>query len=303
MPIAELRQKCHETESGAIAYWVSAEPAPDAPWLVFLPGLTADHRLFDAQLAHFAGAATSANEGAAAGATAGAANVLTWDPPSHGASRPFLLNWSLDDLARWLHDILQAEGAHRPVLVGQSMGGYTAQAYLRLFPHEAAGFISIDSCPLGHEYYTGWELFFLKHTKLMYLPIPWNTLKSLGENGCTTTEAGRSAMRAMMDDFEKREYCELAAHGFRVLADAIGPDRAYPLPCPTLLICGTKDMAGSAKRYNRAWEKRTGLPVHWLEGAGHNSNTDAPEAVNQLIEQFLETLATEDNPIEIEKRH
>lgn len=279
MPIAGLRQKRHETESGAIAYWVSAEPTPDAPWLVLLPGLTADHRLFDAQLAHFMGAV----------------NVLTWDPPSHGASRPFPLDWSLDDLARWLHDILQAENATRPVLVGQSMGGYTAQAYLRLFPNEAAGFVSIDSCPLGHEYYAGWELFTLKHTKLMYLSIPWGILKSLGANGCATTEAGRSLMRAMMDDFEKREYCELAAHGFRVLAEAIGPDRTYPLPCPTLLMCGTKDMAGSAKRYNRAWEKRAGLPVHWLEGAGHNSNTDAPEAVNQLISEFLKAAATTDD--------
>lgn len=322
----ELRQKRYDTESGTIAYWVSTDPVPDAPWLVLLPGLTADHRLFEPQIAHFTDAAAAAATDATArpttdmeddaiaslagaekagetvaapaneaadtptDAATGAVNILAWDPPSHGASRPFPLNWSLDDLARWLRDILQAEGASRPVLVGQSMGGYTAQAYLRLFPDEAAGFISIDSCPLGHEYYAGWELFALKHTKLMYLSIPWNTLKGLGANGCTTTETGRAIMRAMMDDFEKREYCELAAHGFRVLAEAIGPDRAYPLPCPTLLICGTKDMAGSAKRYNRAWEKRTGLPVHWLEGAGHNSNTDAPKAVNQLIGDFLETL-------------
>lgn len=301
-----LVERRHETESGTIAYWVSAEPAPDAPWLVFLPGLTADHRLFDAQLAHFGGAAAGAGEGAGsveagtgatagAGASAGAVNVLAWDPPSHGASRPFPLSWSLDDLARWLHDILQAENASRPVLVGQSMGGYTAQAYLRLFPDEAAGFISIDSCPLDHEYYASWELFALKHTKLMYLSIPWGTLKNLGANGCATTEAGRGIMRAMMDDFEKREYCELAAHGFRVLAEAIGPDRTYPLPCPTLLMCGTKDMAGSAKRYNRAWEKRASLPVHWLEGAGHNSNTDAPEAVNQLMSEFLKAIATTDD--------
>lgn len=272
-----LRRKSYGTGAGQIAYWVSADGGPEAPWIVFLPGLTADHRLFGLQLAHFTGKA----------------NVLAWDPPSHGQSRPFALDWTLDDLARWLHGILQAEGARRPVLVGQSMGGYTAQAYLRLFPDEAAGFASIDSCPLGHEYYAGWELSALRHTKLMYLSIPWGALKRIGANGCATSEEGRQTMRKMMEGYGKREYCELAAHGYRVLAEAIGPDRTYPLPCPALLICGEKDMAGSAKRYNREWERRTGIPVHWVEGAGHNSNTDAPDVVNRLIEELLEGIQGE----------
>ena len=274
MEVDGLRRKSYETEDGRIAYWVSEAADPKAPWLVFLPGLTADHRLFAPQLAHFAGKE----------------NVLSWDPPSHGDSRPFALGWTLDDLARWLHGILQVEGAERPVLVGQSMGGYTAQAYLRLFPDDAAGFVSIDSCPLGHEYYTSWELLALRHTKLMYLSIPWGTLKRIGANGCATSDEGRKTMRDMMEGYGKREYCELADHSYRVLAEAIGPDRAYPIPCPALLICGEKDMAGSAKRYNREWGRRAGIPVHWVEGAGHNSNTDAPETVNRLIEEFLEDI-------------
>lgn len=43
------------TASGSVAYWVEASAGPDAPWLVFLPSLTADRTLFDAQTAHFAG--------------------------------------------------------------------------------------------------------------------------------------------------------------------------------------------------------------------------------------------------------
>lgn len=57
---------------------------------------------------------------------------------------------------------------------------------------------------------------------------------------------------------------------------------------PPLFICGTKDAAGSVTRYNREWAQRTGLPLHWIEGAGHNSNTDAPDVVNALIEEFVE---------------
>lgn len=36
------------TASGSVAYWVEASAGPDAPWLVFLPSLTADRTLFDA---------------------------------------------------------------------------------------------------------------------------------------------------------------------------------------------------------------------------------------------------------------
>ena len=132
-----MKEKTFIAERGAIHYWVSAR-IEDAPQLVFLPGLTADHRLFDRQIAHFERQA----------------NCLVWDPPSHGASRPFALDWSMDDLARMLHAILEREGFARPILVGQSMGGYVAQAFLDLFPGKAAGFVSIDSCPLAREYYT-----------------------------------------------------------------------------------------------------------------------------------------------------
>lgn len=306
MADALLIERRHKTVAGKIAYWVSAragaEAGPseppgsagpvgstggrvelvasaghtgrDKPWLVFLPGLTADHRLFAQQVACFAASA----------------NLLVWDPPSHGRSRPFALTWSLDDLATWLREILQAEGVRNPILIGQSMGGYVAQAYLRLYPADARGFVSIDSCPLGREYYTRLELALLRHTKPMYLSIPWGTLVKLGSEGCATTPYGRRLMCEMMDGYDKREYCELAAHGYRVLADAITPNREYPLPCPTLLVCGSKDGAGSARRYNKAWAHRTGLPLHWVDGAGHNSNTDAPGVVNALIEEFVRSL-------------
>lgn len=269
-----LSERQLQTPSGAIAYWVSREVDADRPWLVFLPGLTADHRLFERQLEYFAERA----------------NMLAWDPPSHGASRPFALSWTLDDLAGWLHEILKREGAIRPILIGQSMGGYVSQAYLRLYPDDVAGFASIDSCPLDFSYYRSWELFFLRHTKLMYLSIPWNTLKCLGSSGCATTDYGRALMATMMDDYGKREYCELAAHGYAALAGAIAPDRTYHVPCPMLLICGDKDQAGSAKRYNRAWSQKIGAPLHWIEGAGHNANTDKPDAVNALLEEFARSL-------------
>ena len=77
------------TPFGTIHYWINAEAAQKAPQLVFLPGLTADHRLFEKQIEFFEGKHP----------------VLVWDAPGHAASWPFELTFTLMDKAGWLDEI------------------------------------------------------------------------------------------------------------------------------------------------------------------------------------------------------
>lgn len=268
-----MTEQVFSTHSGDIHYWTGG-PGTGAPWLVFLPGLTADHRLFDKQVEEFEPDF----------------NCVVWDAPAHGASRPFALTFSMEDMADWLHAILEREGAERPVLIGQSMGGYLSQVYMERYPGTASGFVSIDSCSLKRKYYTGAELYLLKHTEWMYLAFPWKLLVRVGVKGTATSEYGRALMKYFMESYEKREYCALADHGFRIVAEAVEAGRTYDIQCQALLICGEKDGAGSAKRYNRAWNRQDGLPLVWAPGAGHNSNTDAPGLVNGEIEKFVSSL-------------
>lgn len=260
----------YQTRLGSIHYWMS-RAGDDAPWLVFLPGLSADHTLFEKQIAHFGPMH----------------NCLVWDAPAHGVSRPFALNFTMRDLAGYLHEILEIEGIVKPILVGQSLGGYISQVYMAEYPGEVSGFVSIDSCSMSRKYYSWWELALLKRTKWMYLSIPYKLLIKWGVWGTATTEYGRTLMEAMWSSYGKQEFCALADHGYRIFAQAVEERTEYPIACPVLLICGEKDMAGSAKSYNRRWNKVDGHPLHWIEGAGHNSNTDAPETVNALIEEFV----------------
>lgn len=267
-------ERAFKIESDTIVYWVDTSADADAPWLVFLPGLTADHTLFDAQMAHFSGKA----------------NCLVWDAPAHGKSRPYPLDFTMDDYAHILHNILGAEDVTDPVLVGQSLGGYVSQAFIELYPGEASGFISVDSAPLKMKYYSTWEVKALRHTKGMNQSIPWSWLKLLGSWGAAVTVQGKASMRAFMEDYTKREYVELAAYGYRMLADAIESGRAYDIDCPALLLCGEKDHAGDVKAFNRKWTAGEGIPLVWIPGAGHNSNVDNPDFVNAQIERFLPTL-------------
>ena len=84
-----MTEKTYETPCGLIQYWTNEKPDA-ALSLVFLPGLTADHRLFDKQIAHFQERY----------------RVLVWDAPGHAASWPFAFSFDLKDKARWLDGIL-----------------------------------------------------------------------------------------------------------------------------------------------------------------------------------------------------
>lgn len=274
-----MDEKGYSTDKGTIRYWVN-DLKPDAVSLVLLPGLTADHRLFDKQVEYFEPRC----------------NVFVWDAPGHAASRPFELSFSLVDKARWLHEILALEGIERPVLVGQSMGGYLSQMFMQQFPGEAAGFICIDSAPLKREYYTAAELWLLKRMAPVYKLYPHKALIRDGAKGCSTTEYGQALMRSFIETYDREEYCKLAGHGYRILAEAVELELPYEIDCPALLICGDKDAAGSTRRYNRMWTERTGLPLKWIENAGHNSNTDRPKEVNALIEEFAFKEASADEP-------
>ena len=271
-----MKEKIYSTSNGPIHYWTGGSENTEGANLVFLPGLTADHRLFEKQVGYFSGKH----------------RVFVWDAPGHNASYPFDMSFNLEDKARWLDEILELEGFREPVIIGQSMGGYLGQMYSQLFPEKLRGFISIDSAPLQRQYMTVVELWLLKRMEPVYRHYPWKLLLKQGTKGVAVSEYGRTLMHSMMMvyDGDQKRYAKLAGHGYRMLAEAIEADLPYEIKCPALLICGDKDHAGSCIRYNKKWNKRSGIKIEWIKGAGHNSNTDEPEQINKLIESFVDKI-------------
>ena len=265
-----MLERSYQTRQGTIRYWVSA-PGPRGTALVFLPGLTADHRLFQMQFSFFASRRP----------------LLVWDAPGHGASRPFALDFSLMEQAEWLHGILVRERMGGPVLIGQSMGGIWRSALWSDSPDRPG-----DLSPLILPRFNGGmsrraELWALRRCELLYRCYPWSILRKAGARGCAETAQGQTLMKEMMDCYSKREFSALAGHGFRALAEAMAADLPYKVDCPALLLCGERDRAGLTRRYNRRWSEETGIPLVWLQSAGHNSNTDVPDQVNSIIQGFL----------------
>jgi len=272
-------EKVYKTSSGPIHYWINILDINKIT-LIFLPGLTADHRLFEKQIEYFENKF----------------NVFVWDAPGHAASWPFRFDFDLMDKAKWLDEILKKEQIAKPVIVGQSMGGYVGQSYAEIFPDKLKGFVSIDSAPLQRKYVTGAEIWLLKKMEPVYFYYPWKSLLKSGTNGVATSSYGRNLMKKIMMgyDGDKKRYAKLSGHGFKILAEAMEKDLPYEIKCPALLICGEKDRAGSCIRYNKAWHKETGIPLKWIKGAGHNSNTDKPQLVNRLIEKLAIQIETKE---------
>ncbi|MDI9468914.1 MAG: alpha/beta hydrolase [Bacillota bacterium] len=267
-----MNERNYKTTSGSIHYWVN-QIDPDEPGLVFLPGLTADHRLFEKQIEFFADRR----------------NVFVWDAPGHGLSWPFTFDFDLMDLARWLHEILEREQILRPVIIGQSMGGHLGQAFAEEYPERIKGFVAINSTPLQRQTMSSRELWMLKRMERIYRLYPWKVLLKLASRGVAVTPYGQKLMHDMMMSYadDPARNAQVAGHGFRMLADAMEKDLPYALRCPALLICGESDSIRSIRRYNEAWHNSTRIPIHWIKNAGHNANTDQPDIINSLIESFI----------------
>ena len=139
-------------------------------------------------------------------------NVIVWDAPAHGSSWPFRFDFDLFDKAKWLNDILNQEGITKPVIVGQSMGGYVGQAYAQLYPDKMTGFVPIDSAPLQRSYVTAVEIWLLKRMEPVYAHYPWKWLLKSGSEGVATSDYGRNLMREMMLTYDgnQKRYAQIA---------------------------------------------------------------------------------------------
>jgi len=252
------------SENGQTYYWISK--AENDVTLVFLPGLTADHRLFEKQITYFCDQY----------------NILVWDCPCHGKSRPYK-NFNYSNAAKELNTIITNEGIKKCVIIGQSFGGMLGQYYIDSYPEDVVGLVAIDSSPFG-DYYSKSDFFWLNQLEWMCRMFPDKLLRKSMAKMCGFTTDARQRMEKMLETYPKKELCHLMHIGE---AAFIPENKAIELPCKAVLILGELDRTGKVTTYNREWAKRAGYPLMMVKNAAHNSNDDNPEDVNKIIEEFL----------------
>ncbi|MDY6339867.1 MAG: alpha/beta fold hydrolase [Saccharofermentans sp.] len=263
-------EKILETESGNVHYWISDQIDYGKKTIFFLHGLTASHELFVKQIEYFDGKF----------------NVIAWDAPAHGASRPYK-DFTYEKAAFAARDILRANKIDGAVFVGQSMGGFISQSVIKRFPELVKGFVSIDSTPFGEKYYSKSDKWWLKQIEWMSSCYPDKSLRKAVAKQITRTERSYQNMLQMHSYYDKKELCHLLGIGF---AGFLEDNSDIKINCPVMLIVGEEESTGKVKQYNAQWAEDLGVPITWIKGAAHNSNDDQPELVNEQIEKFMDQI-------------
>lgn len=263
-----MMQRHVASSRGNTYYWIARNQRFPKKALVFLHGLTANHHLFDRQIEAFLNEYT----------------LIAWDAPGHGKSRPYD-GFSYAHLAEELKRILDAEAIQKAVLIGQSMGGFAAQSFLARYPGMVEGFVAIGTCPYGTAYYGKADFFWLRQIEWMAHCFSDRGLRACMARMCGVTEYARSNMIKMLAGYTKEELCRLMYLGF---AGFIPEVHDLRIPCPVCLIVGERDRTGKVQQYNARWHEKERYPLHIVKNASHNANEDNPEAVNEIIAQFLE---------------
>ena len=258
------------TSYGDIHYWISDNIDPDRITLFFMHGLTASHELFAGQIGSFEDRY----------------NIITWDAPAHGASRPFD-GFTYEKAAVAAKQVLDGNSISQAVFIGQSLGGYITQSVIKRYPDIVRGFVSIDSTPFGEKYYSAFDRWILRQIEWMSKLYPDKTIRKAIAGQCTTTEHAYKNMMDMLGIYSKEELCHLMSIGY---AGFLEDNCDIKINCPVLLIVGEQDKTGKVKSYNRQWAEDIGVPITWIENAAHNSNDDNPEAVNKAIDEFLNNM-------------
>lgn len=256
--------------NGTIHYWISKCEKSDSKNIVFTHGVTANHMMFEKQVAYFSPHHT----------------VIVWDVPLHGESRQYK-NFSFQNTAKELKSILAAEHIDKVVLIGMSMGGYPSQEFAAQYPDMVLGFIALDTTPYGLDYYSRSDKWWLRRVERIAGLIPDTILRKAMSKSVSRTPYARRLMMKMLQPLSKAEICEQMGVAY---AGFLKENRDVRFDFPVLILLGEYDTTGKIKRYCHAWSEKEGYPLHIIKNAAHFSNADNPVQVNEEIDCFLRQL-------------
>ncbi len=238
--------------------------------LVLLHGVGTDHRAFRPQSIRLA-----AHH-----------RVLAWDMPGYGCS-PHLdpLDWPA--LADALARMLDAQGVERAHILGHSIGGMVAQAFVARHPGRVRSLILSGTSPAFGKPDGDWQREFVRQRL-----APLETGKTMADLAEATVEAlvGPGAPKAVRD-FAQACIGQVPVAAFaaaiRLIVTFDGRPDLPKIGCPTLLLAGEKDTNAPAAMMEKMATKIAGARFAVLKGCGHLANIEDPDAFDAAVLGFL----------------
>ncbi|UWU90709.1 alpha/beta fold hydrolase [Bradyrhizobium sp. CB1015] len=261
------------TKDGRFAYEAAGEPG--AISLIFLHGIGGAARAWRRQLGTFGGRF----------------HAIAWDMPGYGGSAP-LASVSIAALAEALQQFIEQLGVSRPVLVGHSIGGMIVQNWLVQSPKLARAVVLAQTSPAFGKADGDWQKSFIA-ARLGPLDRG-ETMKSLAPSlvkelvGDDPDPNGMEVARECMGSVPEASYRAM-------MLALIGFDQRSTLgniSVPTLLLSGSKDNNAPARMMAKTATFIPGAEYVELAGVGHLANLERPDAFDEALGRFLNSLAT-----------
>ncbi|BAC68229.1 hydrolase [Streptomyces avermitilis] len=227
-----------------------------------------------------------------AGALSPRYRVIAVDQRGHGASERFPREVSRAAYVADVVAVLDQLALHRPVLVGQSLGGHTAMLTAAAHPHLAHALVLVEAGPGGpnprvQAEIGGW---------LDAWPTPFPSRESAVEflGGGLVGEgwaAGLEERDGWWPCFDR----EIMVASLAEIAQRSFWDEWARITCPVLTVLGQSGIISPQE--SETMLRR--LPVATaasVPGAGHDVHLERPAVLRHLIQEFLEENAAPRGP-------
>jgi pimeloyl-ACP methyl ester carboxylesterase len=254
---------------GVYAYTGTRAFSPELPSVVFVHGAANDHGVFALQSRYFAWHGM---------------NAVAVDLPGHGRSGGDPLA-SVEALADWLRDVVDALDVREASLVGHSLGSLAALECAARYPERVRKLALLGpSVPMpvsedllaaaarndhvAYELVNGWSFAAGSQLGGNQVPGMWMT-----GNALRLMERSRESV--LSNDLVA---CNRYAHGL---------DAAAHVRCPTLVIVGARDIMAPPRNANALIAALADVRSVTLPDTGHTLMAERPDAVLDALRGFL----------------
>jgi pimeloyl-ACP methyl ester carboxylesterase len=208
--------------------------------------------------------------------------------------------YSLDNHARTLRDLLDRLGYERATVVGQSLGGGVAMQFAYRFPERCERLVLVNSGGLGREVTFYLRLLTIPGIEKVFpfLCAPWlrdvtsSVDKWLGNEGASPA-AGEiwNSYESLADAGKRRAFFRSVRSVIDFQGQSVSALDRLPgiARIPTLIVWGAADPFIPVSHAIAAHRIVPGSRLEIFEGVGHYPHCEAPERFVSLLVEFIDS--------------
>lgn len=247
-----------------ITYFVSE--AGNTEWILFIHAAFVNHNMFEAQYVYFKNKY----------------NLLAVDIIGHGQSTATQKGDNIDNMSKWLFDILKAEKVDKIHIIGVSLGAVLAQDFANRYPDSVKSL----ACFGGYDI-NNFDRKMQKENSVKQMLMMLKAVFSIKWFAEANRKISAYTLQAqdeffnMNIQFPKKSFMFLSAIDKMVNKHRTG-ERNYPL----LIGCGEFDIPMELEAIKEWKNRESNCRAVIFENAGHCVNMDVPEEFNKELEEF-----------------